>query len=147
MNVEADDNSNTCDLLNSQANPSTTTLNGAVSPSSHTYLRSTSHILTTPPNPLASNDHPDNRLSPRQMFSSTTFSPIPSAGFKVSSTNVNGQHCDRDITNTTSFFTFDDQLVDNKRSLSINASCQSTTSNMNIHDSTSSSTCFQCVIV
>lgn len=76
--VSADEQSNSSEMIDdprgepinsSNSNPSA----GAISP----YLRSTSHVLTTPPNPLASEDHPDH-----QNFHQT-FTPIPSAGFEI----------------------------------------------------------------
>ncbi|CAF5169373.1 unnamed protein product, partial [Rotaria sp. Silwood1] len=61
-----DVDSNSHDLLDDEQNKSmnqsktsSTIPSGTISPSSHLYLRSKSHILTTPPNPLASDDHPD----------------------------------------------------------------------------------------
>ena len=78
------------------------------SPSPHIYLRSTSHILTTPPNPLASNDHPDNQLTVASNFQKT-FSPIHSAGFELTS-NHNVQLSSA-ANARTSFFTFDTNIL------------------------------------
>ena len=85
-----------------------TTLNqsreNAASPSSHFYFRATSHILTTPPNPLASNDHLDSQLTVENNFHKT-FSPIHSAGFELT-TDSNVQISSSGTTGT-SFFTFE----------------------------------------
>ncbi|CAF1313821.1 unnamed protein product, partial [Rotaria sordida] len=116
----ADVDSNSHDLLDDQQNKSvdenkttsTTPLNesraSTTSPSSHLYLRSTSHILTTPPNPLASNDHPDNQLTVGNNFQKT-FSPIHSAGFELP-TNHNVK-ISSSTTTRTSFFTFDANVL------------------------------------
>lgn len=74
------------------------------------YLRGTSHILTTPPNPLASNDHPDNQLTVNANFQKT-FSPIPSAGFELTNSNVQLSASNNTNTNT-SYFTFDTNQSD-----------------------------------
>jgi hypothetical protein len=102
----ADVDSSPHDLLDDQQNKSmdeskTTSITsaGTISPSPHIYLRSTSHILTTPPNPLASDDHPDNQLTVGNNFQKT-FSPIPSAGFELTAKKSSS-------TNGTSYFTFD----------------------------------------
>lgn len=79
------------------------------SPSPHLYLRGTSHILTTPPNPLASNDHPDNQLTVGTNFQKT-FSPLHSAGFELTS-NHNIQLASSTTTARTSFFTFDTNVL------------------------------------
>ncbi|CAF2550919.1 unnamed protein product [Rotaria sp. Silwood2] len=117
----ADVDSNSQDLLDDQQSKSvdenkttsTTPLNesrvSATSPSPHLYLRSTSHILTTPPNPLASNDHPDNQLTVGNNFQKT-FSPIHSAGFEIP-TNHNVQISSSSTTTRTSFFTFDTNVL------------------------------------
>ncbi|CAF3360054.1 unnamed protein product [Rotaria sp. Silwood1] len=118
----ADVDSNSQDLLDDQQHKSvdenkttsTTSLNesraSTTSPSPHLYLRSTSHILTTPPNPLASNDHPDNQLTVGNNFQKT-FSPIHSAGFEIP-TNHNVQISSSSTTTTrTSFFTFDTNVL------------------------------------
>ncbi len=73
------------------------------------YLRSTSHILTTPPNPLASNDHPDNQLTVGNNFQKT-FSPIHSAGFEL--TTNNSVQISSTTTTRTSFFTFDTNVLE-----------------------------------
>ena len=76
---------------------------------SHLYHRGTSHILTTPPNPLASTDHPDNQLTVGSNFQKT-FSPIHSAGFEL--TNNNTVQIASTSTGRTSFFTFDTSLLE-----------------------------------
>ncbi len=90
--------------------PLTESRASTTSPSSHLYLRSTSHILTTPPNPLASNDHPDNQLTVGNNFQKT-FSPIHSAGFELT-TNNSVQISSSTTTRTTSFFTFDTNVLE-----------------------------------
>jgi hypothetical protein len=112
----ADVDSSSHDLLDDQQNksidenktPSTTPLTesraSTTSPSSHLYLRSTSHILTTPPNPLASNDHLNNSLTVGNNFQKT-FSPIHSAGFELTSNN--SVQISSSTTTRTSFFTFE----------------------------------------
>jgi hypothetical protein len=106
FSFSADVDSSPHDLLDDQQNKSmdeskTTSITsaGTISPSPHIYLRSTSHILTTPPNPLASDDHPDNQLTVGNNFQKT-FSPIPSAGFELTAKKSSS-------TNGTSYFTFD----------------------------------------
>lgn len=79
------------------------------------YLRGTSHILTTPPNPLASTDHPDNPLTVNNSFTKT-FSPIHSAGFEL--TNPNNGVSSMSSTaaaSRTSFFTFDTSVLEQHR--------------------------------
>ena len=104
----------------SSTNPSV----GAISP----YLRSTSHVLTTPPNPLASDDHPDH-----QNFAQS-FTPIPSAGFELSA--------GRD-SKTNTYFTFDESTMkqqsyaEENRSIQRNNLIQDDNSN---HSSSNSST-------
>jgi hypothetical protein len=115
----ADVDSSSHDLLDDQQNKSinelkpSTTSAGTISPSSHVYLRSTSHILTTPPNPLASDDHPDNQLTVVGNNFQKTFSPISSAGFDLTNNNVKTSS-----TNTT-FFTFDTN-VENQHKKNLN---------------------------
>lgn len=78
------------------------------------YLRSTSHILTTPPNPLASDDHPDNQLTIGNNFQKT-FSPIPSAGFELTTTSSNNMKVSgsaSNLSNERSFFNFDSTHVE-----------------------------------
>ena len=115
------DESSSSDLLHNQvnkgvrsSNAATITSTGAISPSPHTYLRGTSHMLTTPPNPLASDDHPDNQLPGGQSFAKA-FSPIPSAGFELSSSSNNagrGAMSGSKTTGLASSFTFDGHLID-----------------------------------
>jgi len=85
-----------------------TTPAGTISPSPHIYLRGTSHILTTPPNPLASDDHPDNQLTVGNNFQKT-FSPIPSAGFELTTINNNNLKKSSSTTGS-SYFTFDTHI-------------------------------------
>ncbi len=89
--------------------PLTESRASTASPSSHLYLRSTSHILTTPPNPLASNDHPDNKLTVGNSFQKT-FSPIHSAGFELNSNN--NVQISSSSTARTSYFTFDTNILE-----------------------------------
>jgi hypothetical protein len=118
----ADVDSSSHDLLDDQQNksvdddnkptsttPLTESRASTTSPSSHLYLRSTSHILTTPPNPLASNDHPDNQLTVGNNFQKT-FSPIHSAGFEL--TTNNSVQIPSTSTTRTSFFTFDNNVLE-----------------------------------
>lgn len=98
----ADEQSNSSEMLDDShsksINPSNShSTTGAISP----YRRQTSHVLTTPPNPLASDDHPDN-----QNFVQS-FTPIQSAGFELSS--------GRDP-KTSTYFTFEDPNVSMKYS-------------------------------
>ena len=92
----ADEHSNSSEMLDdshrksidpSNSNPTI----GAISP----YLRHPSHMLTTPPNPLASDDHPDH-----QNFGQN-FAPILSAGFE--------QSAGRSEAKGSGYFTFDEQ--------------------------------------
>jgi hypothetical protein len=84
---------------------------GAISPASHLYIRSKSHILTTPPNPLASDDHPDNQLKIKVGNNyKKTYSPIPSAGFELT-TNINSK-LSSSSSNKTARFTFDTNLLE-----------------------------------
>ena len=93
-----------------ESKTSSTTPAGGRSPSPHLYLRSTSHILTTPPNPLASDDHPDNQLTIGNNFQKT-FSPISSAGFDLTTTtNNNAKISTSNIPTGTSFFNFDTNI-------------------------------------
>ena len=120
-----DDESSSSDLLHPQvnkaihsSNPTAITSVGAISPSlHHTYLRGTSHMLTTPPNPLASDDHPDNQLAAGQNFAKA-LSPLPSAGFELSATSNNatrGTMSGSKAAGLTSCFTFDDHLNERSR--------------------------------
>jgi len=86
----------------------------ARSPSPHLYLRSASHILTTPPNPLASDDHPDNQLKIGNNFQKN-FSPISSAGFELTTTTSNNAKISTlNIPRDTSFFNFDTNIHEQK---------------------------------
>lgn len=94
----ADVDSSPHDLLDDQnekslppSKTSSTLPPGSITTSSHVYLRSKSHILTTPPNPLAADDHPDNQLNVAQNFQKT-FSPIHSAGFELTAHNNNNNN-------------------------------------------------------
>ncbi|CAF1238641.1 unnamed protein product [Adineta steineri] len=110
----ADVDSNSQDILGDQQNKSlnnskitSTTPADTRSLSPHLYLRSASHILTTPPNPLASDDHPDNKLPIGNNFQKT-FSPLPSAGFGLATTPNNNN---LKLSSTDgSFFSFDGNI-------------------------------------
>ena len=108
QNKSVDDNKTTSTTPLTESRPSTT------SPSAHLYLRSTSHILTTPPNPLASDDHPDNQLTVGNNFPKT-FSPIHSAGFELT-TNNSVQISSNSVASAaavrTSFFNFDNSVLE-----------------------------------
>ncbi|UJR09609.1 hypothetical protein I4U23_013844 [Adineta vaga] len=111
----ADVDSNSQDLLNDPENkslnePKTTSITpaGPRTPSPHIYLRGTSHILTTPPNPLASDDHPDNQLKSFQK----TFSPISSAGFELATSKNNMNNSSANLPNDRSYFSFDSNLLE-----------------------------------
>ncbi|CAF1236209.1 unnamed protein product, partial [Rotaria sp. Silwood1] len=113
----ADVDSNSHDLLDDEQNKSmnqsktsSTIPSGTISPSSHLYLRSKSHILTTPPNPLASDDHPDNQLTVGNNYQKT-FSPIPSAGFELTTTTTTNNN---NNTKGTSRFNFDTNILEQK---------------------------------
>ena len=91
-----------------------TTPAGPRTPSPQMYLRSASHILTTPPNPLASDDHPDNQLAIGNNFQKS-FSPIPSAGFELTTTSSNNMKVPGSASNLScerSFFNFDSTQVE-----------------------------------
>lgn len=115
----ADVDSSSHDLLDDRQNksvdeskttsttPLTESRTSNTSPSPNLYLRGTSHILTTPPNPLASNDHPDNQLTVASNFQKT-FSPIHSAGFEL--TNNTGVPLTSSA--RASFFTFDTNVLE-----------------------------------
>ncbi|CAF5054036.1 unnamed protein product, partial [Rotaria magnacalcarata] len=113
----ADVDSNSQDSLDdeqikpiNQSKTSSTTPPGTLSPASHLYIRSKSHILTTPPNPLASDDHPDNQLKLKVGNNyKQTYSPIPSAGFELT-TNINSKLSSS--SNTTARFTFNTNLLE-----------------------------------
>ncbi|CAF3826987.1 unnamed protein product [Rotaria sordida] len=120
----ADVDSNSHDLLDDEQNKSinesktsSTIPTGTISTSSHLYLRSKSHILTTPPNPLASDDHPDNQLTVGNNYQKT-FSPIPSAGFDLTTTtttnnnNNNNNNAQLSSTKGTSSFIFDTNILE-----------------------------------
>ncbi|CAF3334793.1 unnamed protein product [Rotaria socialis] len=93
-----------------QSKTSSTMPPGTISPPSHLYIRSKSHILTTPPNPLASDDHPDNQLKIKVGNNyKQTYSPIPSAGFELTS-NINNKLSSS--SNKTARFTFDTNLLE-----------------------------------
>ncbi len=122
--ILADVDSSEHDLLDDQQNKSideskssSITPAGTISPSPRLYNRITSHILTTPPNPLASDDHPDNQLTVGKNFQKT-FSPIPSAGFELANTNNNNNNVkissSSNTTTATSFFTFDTNISEQK---------------------------------
>lgn len=113
----ADDDSSPHVLLDDQQNKSidesktsSTTPAGTISPSPHLYHRRASHILTTPPNPLASDNHPDNQLTVGNNFQKT-FTPILSAGFELSTTKNNNKS---NSTTRTSFFNFESKQTDFK---------------------------------
>ena len=91
----------------SSTTPLTESRPSNTSPSPNLYLRGTSHILTTPPNPLASNDHPDNQLTVASNFQKT-FSPIHSAGFELN----NNSGVPFTSSARTSFFTFDTNVLE-----------------------------------
>lgn len=106
QNKSVDGNKTTSTTPLTESRPSTT------SPPSHLYLRGTSHILTTPPNPLASNDHPDNQLTVGNNFPKT-FSPIHSAGFELTSNNsVQISSSSAAAAARTTFFTFDTSVLE-----------------------------------
>jgi len=117
----ADVDSSSHDLLDDQQNKSmnasktsSTIPSSARSPSPHLYLRSASHILTTPPNPLASDDHPDNQLKIGNNFQKN-FSPISSAGFELTTTTSNNAKISTlIIPRDTSFFNFDTNIHEQK---------------------------------
>lgn len=85
-----------------QSNTSSTIQSNRILSPPHSYLRSKSHILTTPPNPLASDDHPDNQIKVTNTYQKT-YSPIPSAGFELTNKTLASS-------NAISRFTFDTNL-------------------------------------
>ena len=114
----ADVDSSPHDLLDDQqgkshnASKTSSTLPAvSISPTPHVYLRGQSHVLTTPPNPLASDDHPDNQLTVGQNLNKT-FSPIPSAGFELTMNNNSNMKLSSSSTSAagTSIFIFDANL-------------------------------------
>lgn len=84
----------------------------SISPTPHVYLRGQSYVLRTPPNPLASDDHPDNQLNVGSNYTKT-FSPIPSAGFELTSNNNPNMKLSSTSTSAagTSIFIFDSNLT------------------------------------
>jgi hypothetical protein len=85
----------------------------ANSPMPPLYHRSTSHILTTPPNPLAINGHIDPEFSIEQSLNKC-FSPLRSAGFQLSA-NGSTMTTLNDSMHPTSFFTFDENVMDRSK--------------------------------